>query len=151
MRNVWRDGNRFTLLPEGRRYVPAMLAAIDQASESVLLEQYLTKSGRFANKVIDALVRAAKRGVHVQVLLDSYRARGLKRSDKERLTQTGIALRFFNPLSLGRLNVSLTRDHRKLGLVDRRVAFMGGFCLIGDFLDKWYDLAVRIEGPIVSD
>lgn len=151
MRNVWRNGNHFALLPEGKRYIPALLAAIDNANESILFEQYLTESGRLADKFIDALARAAGRGIHVQVLLDGYGAKGLGKSDRERLTQAGVALRFFNPLSLGRLNTKLSRDHRKLLLVDGRVAFTGGFCLTDDFLDKWYDVAVRIEGPVVND
>ncbi|HET8792108.1 MAG TPA: phospholipase D-like domain-containing protein [Modicisalibacter sp.] len=151
MRNDWRDGNYFTILPESRRYVPEILATIDAAKESILFEQYLIQSGRLADRFIDALARAANRGAHVHVLLDSYGAKGLKRSDKERLLQAGVELRFFNPLSLGRLSVNLTRDHRKLVLVDRRVAFTGGFCITDDFLDKWYDVAVRIEGPVVND
>ncbi|MCG7599325.1 phosphatidylserine/phosphatidylglycerophosphate/cardiolipin synthase family protein [Halomonas sp. McH1-25] len=150
-RSVWRSGNQFTLLPEGKRYIPEILAAIDDANETILFEQYLAESGHLADRVIDALVRAANRGVHVQVLFDGYGAKGLKQRDRARLTQSGAALRFFNPFSTGRLSHKLTRDHRKLVLVDGRVAFTGGFCLTDDFLDKWYDIALRIEGPVVSD
>ncbi|GHB16010.1 phospholipase D-like domain-containing protein [Modicisalibacter luteus] len=150
MRNEWRNGNHFTLLPEGKRYIPEMLAAIDDANDSILFEQYLTESGHLADRFIDALVRATARGVHVQVLLDGFGANGLKKNDRERLTQAGVTLRFFNPPYLKRLN-KLTRDHRKLVLVDGGVAFTGGFCLTDDFLDRWYDIAVRIEGPVVND
>lgn len=151
MRSVWRDGNQFTLLSEAKRYVPAMLDAIEAATESVLFEQYLVESGRLADMFIHALVGAANRGVHVKLLFDSYGAKELKHSDMERLKRAGVSLRYLNPLTKGKMNIKLTRDHRKLLLVDSRVAFTGGFCLTDDFLERWYDVAVRIEGPVVYD
>lgn len=151
MRHAWKRGNHFTLLPDGERYLPAIVSAIETANESVLFEQYLFESGRLADRIIEALAQAADRGVHVQVLLDRYGAKGLKRSDRARLTRAGVALRWFNPLLLGRLSTNFTRDHRKLVLIDHRLAFTGGFCITDDFLKRWFDLAVRIEGPVVDD
>jgi phosphatidylserine/phosphatidylglycerophosphate/cardiolipin synthase-like enzyme len=151
MEPKWRKSNHFTLLPGVDRYLPELLTAIDEAEHSALFEQYLIESGRLANKFIDSLICAANRGVVVRVLLDSYGAHGLKDSDIKRLRGAGVSLRFYNPFSLSRLKINLARDHRKLLLVDGYVAFTGGFCITDSFLDKWYDLAVRIEGPVVMD
>ncbi|SFU65499.1 phospholipase D-like domain-containing protein [Halomonas korlensis] len=150
MRHAWRSGNHFTLLPDAKHYLPAIVSAIETANESVLFEQYLFASGRLADRINEALIQAADRGVHVQVLLDRYGAKGLKHHDRARLMRAGVSLRLFNPLFMGRLSTNLTRDHRKLVLVDRRVAFTGGFCITDDFLEHWFDLAVRSEGPVVS-
>ena len=101
--------------------------------------------------LVDALTQAALRGVSVKVLLDSYGAKGLERTDYERLVQSGVAVRYFNPPTHGRLKTSLTRDHRKLMLVDQHVAFTGGYCITDEFLDEWHDVAIRVEGPVTED
>ncbi|MDT0592961.1 phospholipase D-like domain-containing protein, partial [Halomonas sp. PAR8] len=127
MHGNWRDGNHFELLPEASRFLPAMFEAIEQAQASILIELYLMESGRLATALIDALVSSAQRGVTVLLLLDGYGAMGLSRHDRERLQEGGVALRFFNPLGLHSLTRNLTRDHRKLVVVDGRIAFTGGF------------------------
>ncbi|MFC3284624.1 phospholipase D-like domain-containing protein [Litchfieldella rifensis] len=151
MRGMWREGNRFTLLPEAKRFIPEMFTAIEQARSSILVELYLMESGRLTAGVIDALGRAAERGATVMLMLDGYGAMGLTEEDRTRLSERGVALRFFNPLGFHSLARNLTRDHRKLVVVDGRVAFTGGFGAVDQFLDAWYEVAVRIEGPVVTD
>lgn len=151
MHGNWRGGNDFELLPEASRFLPAMFDAIEQARASILIELYLMASGRLAAALIDALIRAAERGVTVLLLLDGYGAMGLSRHDRERLQAGGLALRFFNPLGLHSLARNLTRDHRKLVVIDGRLAFTGGFGVVDEFLDAWYEVAVRIQGPVVAD
>ncbi|MFP4263698.1 MAG: phospholipase D-like domain-containing protein [Halomonas sp.] len=151
MHGIWREGNDFELLAEASRFLPAMFEAIEQARASILIELYLMESGRLASALIDALVRAAERGVTVLLLLDGYGAMGLAGRDRERLQAGGVALRFFNPLGLHSLARNLTRDHRKLVVLDGQVAFTGGFGAVDEFLDAWYEVAVRIQGPVVAD
>ncbi len=151
MHGMWRDGNRFQLLPEAALFLPTMFEAVDQARHSVLIELYLMESGRLASMLIETLVRAAERGVSVLLLLDGYGAMGLESADRRRLEQGGVALRFFNPLALHSLARNLTRDHRKLVVVDGAEAFTGGFGAVDAFLEAWYEVAMRIEGPVVAD
>ena len=151
MHGVWRDGNRFELLAESSRFLPAMFTAIEQARRSILIELYLMESGRLATALIDSLCSAAGRGVTVAVMLDAYGAMGLAGEDRRRLEQAGVALRLFNPLRLRSLTRNLTRDHRKLMVIDGRVAFTGGFGAVDEFLEAWYEVAIRIEGPVVAD
>ena len=151
MHGVWRDGNRFQLLAESSRFLPAMFEAIEGARHSVLVELYLMESGRLATALIEALTRAVSRGVKVALMLDGYGAMGLAGEDRRRLEAGGVALRLFNPLGFHSLARNLTRDHRKLVVVDGRVAFTGGFGAVDEFLDAWYEVAVRIEGPVVAD
>ena len=70
----WRRGNRFELLVDGHAYFPRMLEAVELARRYVLLEIYLFESGAVANRFIEALVRAAARGVSVKVLTDGFGA-----------------------------------------------------------------------------
>ena len=151
MHGMWRDGNHFKLLPEAACFLPDMFEAIEQARESILIELYLMESGRLSAALISSLVGAVERGVTVMLMLDGYGAMGLGDGDRERLEADGVALRFFNPLGFHSLARNLTRDHRKLVVVDGRVAFTGGFGSVDEFLDAWYEVAMRIEGPVVAD
>jgi len=153
----WRDGNRFTLLADGDHFYPAMLAAIDGAAHHLLLEMYLWTSGRVSERFIAALRRAADRGVAVYLLLDDFGTRGLSGDDRRRLHHPGIQLARHNPLRLGRFARYLSRDHRKLLLVDGELAYTGGFGISDDFDPprhperRWRDTVVEIRGPVVHD
>ncbi|MGM0825460.1 MAG: phospholipase D-like domain-containing protein [Pseudomonadota bacterium] len=147
----WREGNRFTLLPEASRFLPVMLDAIHHARHYVLVELYLMESGMLADRVIEALIQAASRGVSVCLLLDGFGSMGLSSDDRHRLRQAGVQLRLFNPLGFHSLARNLSRDHRKIVVVDGDVAFTGGFGAVDEFLEAWYEIAVRIEGPVVAD
>lgn len=98
----WREGNRFELLVDGDRFFPAMLAVIGAAREEICLGMYLFESGRVADRFIDALAEASRRGVAVHLLLDAYGALALKQRDRDRLTGSGVDLVFYNPLRLTR-------------------------------------------------
>jgi len=152
----WRPGNHFRLLDGGGEFFPQMLAAIDGAGESVLLEMYLVRSGTLVTRFIDALTAAAQRGARVCVVFDGFGALGLARADRRRLCVGGVELRLFNPLALRKRLANLLRDHRKLLVVDGRVAFVGGAGLTDDFAPwsargMWRDAMVQIEGPVVAD
>jgi phosphatidylserine/phosphatidylglycerophosphate/cardiolipin synthase-like enzyme len=151
MSPIWREGNRFTLLPEASRFLPAMLEAIHHAQHYVLVELYLMESGRLADRVSEALVQAVNRGVTVCLLLDGFGSMGLSSQDRRRLVSAGVQLRFFNPLGFHSLARNLSRDHRKIVVVDGELAFTGGFGAVDEFLDAWYEIAVRVEGRVVAD
>jgi cardiolipin synthase len=151
----WRTGNAFHLLDGGVVFFARMLEAIDSASASVLLEMYLVRSGQLTSAFIASLGAAARRGARVCVLFDGFGALGFTRADRRRLTQAGVELRFFNPLSItGRLR-NLRRDHRKILVTDGRVAFVGGAGLTDDFAgdarSAWREVMVEIQGPLVAD
>lgn len=153
----WRPGNRFDLLVDGRQFFPRMLEAIESARRHVLLEMYLFESGTVATRFIDAFVRAAARGVTVKLLLDDFGARGLLRQDREKLSQSGVDLVFYNPLHFRKWLRNMFRDHRKLMVVDGEIAFVGG-AGITDAFDapghpdlSWRETAVSVRGPAAAD
>ncbi|WP_083024300.1 phospholipase D-like domain-containing protein [Vreelandella lionensis] len=151
MQHEWREGNRVILLPEASRFLPAMFEAVSQAQHYLLVELYLMESGELANQVIDALEAATRRGVKTYLLLDGYGAMGLERSDRERLQAAGVALQLFNPIGFHSLARNLSRDHRKIVVVDGEIAFTGGFGAVDEFLQAWDEIVLRIEGPAVAD
>jgi phosphatidylserine/phosphatidylglycerophosphate/cardiolipin synthase-like enzyme len=153
----WRGDNRFELLVDGRTFFPRMLECIESARREVRFEFYFVESGAVANGFIDALTRAAGRGVNVKALLDGFGARGLSRHDEARLTAGGAELAVYNRLRYSRWLNNFFRDHRKLLLVDGQAAFVGGAGIADAFAPPdgarppWRDNMVRIAGPVVMD
>jgi phosphatidylserine/phosphatidylglycerophosphate/cardiolipin synthase-like enzyme len=153
----WRAGNHVTLLVDGPAFFARMLEAIETAQHYVLLEMYLFESGTVASRFIEALARAAARGVAVHVLVDGFGVRRLARGDRRRLRTSGVQLALYNPLRARAWWRNLMRDHRKQLLVDGRLVFVTGAGLTDEFDSPqglrrtWRETAVAVEGPAVAD
>ena len=149
-------GNRLTLLNSGDEYFPALLAAIDAAEVEIYLESYIFANDEVGQEVASALCRAADRGVQVNVTVDGFGARNFKIDFFSRLTVAGVRTMFYRP-EIGRFHLRrhrLRRLHRKLVVIDARLAFVGGINVIDDNnapleMRPHYDYAVRVEGPVL--
>ncbi len=140
-------------LRTGGEGVAAMISAIDTARESIRLEIYIHADDATGRSVLGALVRAAGRGVRVKVLVDSLGSAELAASFWKPLLGAGGEMRWFNPLSLGRLSI---RDHRKILVRDERLAVIGGFNLTDDYSGDgvergWRDLGLVVEGEVARE
>lgn len=153
----WRSGNHFELLVDGPSFFPPMLDAIGAARREILLEMYFVSSGQVVDRFVTALTAAAGRGVRVRLLLDNFGAMGLGRGDRDLLERTGVEVLYYNPLRLVKLTDNLSRDHRKLLLVDDEIAFVGGAGLTDEFDPPtkpeacWRETMISIRGPVLSD
>jgi phosphatidylserine/phosphatidylglycerophosphate/cardiolipin synthase-like enzyme len=158
----WRENNQFELLVDAEVFYPRMIQAINNAKTVILLEMYLFESGHNANQFIEALIDAAHRGLLVQVLLDDFGSRNLSTYDRHRLLDNGVELGFYNPVYIFkrlefRWHENLARDHRKLLLVDKQEAYIGGAGITDEFLPQfhkekaWRETMVMASGPIVKD
>jgi cardiolipin synthase len=150
-------GNKLQLLTNGRAYFPALEHAIDAAKKEIYLETYIFADDHTGKRIAAALVRAAGRGVTVHVLVDGFGSKGMFEQTRKLLDAANIEVLIFgpktSPLTLRRNR--LRRLHRKLVVVDARVAFVGGINVIDDMhtprhTPPRYDYAVRIEGPLVA-
>ena len=151
------DGHTLTLLRNGEEYFPRLIATIDGATRSIYLETYIYAADTTGRKVTDALQRAAKRGVVVHLLLDGYGSADLPQYWIDEMRASGIALLWFRKgiwrFSLRRYH--LRRLHRKLVLVDERIAFVGGINIINDVPGATIsaprlDYAIEIKGAAVE-
>ena len=153
---TWRRDGKFDLLIDGEQIFSAMLNAIHSAQSHVLLEIYFVESGAITDRFIDALVKVASR-LPVYVLFDDFGARKLKPQDQDRLRENGVKLLFFNPVRYGRWLKNLRRDHRKLLVIDDRLAYVGGMGLSDAFdpetsgSKSWRETAAGIRGGCVVD
>jgi cardiolipin synthase len=150
-------GNKIELLQNGDEYFPAMLAAIRSARKTINFEAYILYSDKIGWKFRDALIERAQGGVEVRVLFDGIGSSWhLNNSDIERLKKSGCKFSYYHPTHSWRVDRTNRRSHRRILVIDGKVAFTGA---IG-FAEKWSghaqdpkhwrDVQMRVEGPLVA-
>lgn len=151
-------GNQVTLLHNGEAYFPAIEAAFDRARHEIYLETYIYENDASGQRIADALKRAALRGVKLYLLIDGYGSKDLPRSMLDYLRAGGVNTLIYRPkISPWTFKRErLRRMHRKIAVVDREIAFVGGINIIDDSestgdLPPRYDFAVAVEGPLVEE
>ncbi len=151
-------GNRFTLLINGDQAYPAMLAAIDQAEQSISLTTYIFDNDAWGKQFRNALARAARRDVAVRVLIDDVGARYSFPSIVGQLSRSGVeAARFMRSWKPWRFRYYNLRSHRKIMVVDGQTGFTGGMNIRASHVlgDKpahpVQDLHFKVTGPVVAE
>lgn len=146
--------NKVELFFDGRAAFASIYEAINAAREEVLLETYILRDDSTGLEMRKALSRAAARGVTVRVLADGFGSSSTKAQFWNELRGGGIKARLFHPL-WSRLWDHFHRDHRKLIVVDQRIAFTGGMNIADEYGSSrkpkgnlWRDTQVRLEGPV---
>ena len=141
------SGNEVELLVDAEQVYPAMLQAIEQARETVLLVTYIFSTDEIGQTFVEALARAHARGVRVRVLIDGVGAHYSLPTVLGALQSRGVDARLWlfswNPWRMPFINL---RTHRKLLVVDE-VAITGGMNLRGG---PTRDLMARVRGPVVA-
>jgi len=152
------EGNSVQPLLNGDQVFPAMIAAIENAQESISLCSYIFDNDPWGNRVRIALTAAMNRGVEVRALIDAIGLRYSFPSIIRKLRRDGIKVaRFLGPRSFWPLRYMNLRNHRKIMVVDGRIGFTGGINIrAGSFLaDKpahpVQDIHFRLQGPIVAE
>lgn len=150
-------GNQVTLLQNGEAFFPAIEQAFDRARFEIYLVTYIYKDDTTGQWIAAALKRAVLRGVRVCLVIDGYGSSDFPAHMRDQMRQDGIELRIFrpriSPWTLRRKR--LRRMHRKIVVVDREIAFVGGINIVDDRasandMAPRYDYAVAVEGPLVD-
>ena len=150
------------LLEGSRAYFPALIQAIDSAHAWVQMETYLFDVFGAGAGVADALIRAAQRGVRVQVLVDGIGSAALPAEWQEKMRSAGVNWCVYSPLTSSwgmLLPLAWRRLHRKLCVIDQSVVFCGGINVLDDFYDPnhglltepRFDFAISATGPLAVD
>lgn len=153
-------GNDVVLFAEGRSGIDAMFEAVAGADQRIHFESYILRSDETGRRFVDALAERARAGVEVRVLYDGIGSFGIDDRAFHALRAAGGSVVVFHPLGRSRPGrVLWQRDHRKLLVVDGRVAFTGGLNVGDEYylgtagLDgkrrPWRDAHVRVTGPAV--
>ena len=163
--NAWQRSEGLELLQGGQAYFPALIQGIDAATAWVQLETYIFDVHGAGADVADALMRAARRGVTVQVLVDGIGSEPLPAQWQKKMADAGVQWCVYSPLGVGLKGLGLLipdrwrRLHRKLCVVDQHVVFCGGINILDDFYDPnhgdlsapRFDFAVAATGPLALE
>jgi cardiolipin synthase len=159
-------GNRVALLVDGPQTLHAIRGAIENAKHHVHLETYIFSDDEIGRALRELLIRRRQQGIEVRVLYDAIGSVTTPAAFFEPMRQAGVEVLPFRPLDPTRtlpwkLN---NRDHRKIVIVDGRIAFTGGVNISGAYAsasssrpgpeagreEAWRDTHVQIEGPVAA-
>jgi cardiolipin synthase A/B len=159
-------GNKVTLIADGKDTYIAMFKAIQSAKNHINLESYIFEDDEAGRKFADRLLQKQAEGVHVHVIYDSVGSINTPAAFFQRLRDAGIQVVGFNPISPleDREKWGLThRDHRKILIVDGKIAIIGGVNISKVYSSgprrrkpntkapiHWRDTDIQIEGPSVA-
>ncbi|MES2263338.1 MAG: cardiolipin synthase [Pseudomonadota bacterium] len=163
-------GNKVQLLFDGPQTMAEMLKAIEGAKNNINFETYIFDEDELGSKFADLLLEKQKQGVTVNILYDSVGTLSVPQAFFDRMRAGGIKLVAFNPVNPAKVRGNgwkvNNRDHRKILIVDGKIAFTGGINISDTYsksspfrsksrpTDKsqvgWRDTHVKIEGPAVA-
>ena len=154
----WHDGNRVRLLENGEDFFPRVFECIAAAQEEVIIETFILFEDEVGLELRDLIAAAARRGVRVELTVDGYGSESLSREFIDAMQSAGVELHMFEPsrrLLGNRVNI-FRRLHRKIVVIDWRLAFVGGINYSVDHLRSYgakskQDYAVEVEGPVVAN
>ena len=147
-------GNTAEVLENGA-FFDVLIGRIHAARESVHFETFLWKEGVLGRRVADALIDRARTRVHVRILLDAEGSKSAGTSVVQQMRDAGCRVVFFHERSIRNIGVFNDRDHRKLVIIDGREAFVGGHCVVDQWLGNaedgkhYADISLHLHGPIV--
>ena len=152
--------NSVVLLRSGQEKFDDMFKAISQAKSSVHLEYFNFRNDSIASALFDLLAQKAKEGVEVRALYDAFgnasNNQPLKRRHMKKLRGEGIEIYKFDPLNFPWINHVFARDHRKIVVIDGKIAYTGGMNVADYYIHgteqvgSWRDMHCRIEGEEVN-
>ena len=152
-----RGGNEVEVIPHGVVAFEEMEDAIRRARHHIHVEFFIFRDDELGRRATRALCERAREGVEVRVLVDGVGSRGNKRLLRDLREAGGEGLRFLPVRLFGKATPHL-RNHRKIVIVDGRLAFFGGLNVGVEYLGRrrhrtrdWFDLHVKLEGPSVLD
>ena len=153
-RSPLTSNNEVKLLVNGEAKFPEVMKAIEEAKDHIHIEYYIYDDDDIGGEVSEALIRKAKEGVTVRFMYDDFGSRSIRRKMAKRLKSSGIKVfPFYKIIFIAFANRLNYRNHRKILIVDGRIAFVGGINVSDRYVNKkknklfWRDTHVRIEGP----
>ena len=150
-------GNRVEVLQNGA-YFDRLLDDIAHAKSSIHIETFVWWNGEICDRLAGALAQRARDGIEVRFLLDySGSSRAKRRHEMiQLLREAGCEAHLFHPLRISNIGRMNNRTHRKIGVIDGRIAYIGGHGIAEEWTGNaedgkhWRDTFVRMEGPVAT-
>lgn len=139
----------------GYHFFDALFRDISEAAIHIHIQFYILRDDELGNELCSLLIRKAKEGVKVRLLLDFLGSHGVKKETIQSLKQAGIHFQYTNkpgfPYFLYRVN---HRNHRKVAIIDGKIGYLGGYNVGNEYIGKdtklgdWRDYHLKVNGPI---
>lgn len=148
-------GNALWSTKNGEEFLDQMLQDVAAARHSVEIEYYWFDKDRSGQRVKDALMTKAREGVKVRVIMDNLVTPTVTESYYQEMKDAGVELYYTHPFEkMGPLralgSILGPRDHRKIIIIDGRIAYTGGMNFYDQAIYDWIDTQVRVEGPVAT-
>lgn len=154
-------GNRVCLLKSGEEKFDDLFMAIRKAKHYIHLEYFNFRNDSIAALLFSELDKKVQEGVKVRALFDAFgnwsNNRPLKKKHLKELAKRGIEIVKFDPLNFPFIGDFMSRDHRKIVIIDGQTAYTGGMNVADYYIEglpafgDWRDMHMRIEGPAVDE
>lgn len=139
--------------PSGEEMFPQMLEDIRSARNYIFIEYFIMQPGKMLDSIVELLEQKAKEGVHVRLIYDDIGCiQTLPHHYYKALQEKGIHVACFNPFRPLLSVIMNNRDHRKIFVVDGKIAYTGGVNLADEYINEvkrfgyWKDAAIRVTG-----
>lgn len=150
------DENDVDYYIDGNAKFDALIADMEKAEKFIHIQYYIIRNDVLFQRICEVLTRKAREGVEVRLLFDAMGCRTVRHSFWKKLNEQGVKTAEFFPASLRRLHLRLNyRNHRKIVVIDNKVAYVGGFNIGKEYIDldkkfgHWRDTHLRIRGEAV--
>lgn len=150
-------GNHVSVYHDAERAFLNLALAIESAQSHVHLEYYIFANDETGQGMRDVLVKKAREGVEVRLLLDAVGSWRLSRSFVKSMQREGVQVAFFLPWGPTRRHFQVNcRNHRKLAVIDGKLGFFGSKNIADEYLGRkkrfgpWLDTHLRVAGPCVA-
>ena len=148
----YSDDNEITLFTEGHEKLSSLLNDLRSAEKSILMEYYIIRNDEIGNELMDILTQKVREGVEVRLLTDAF---GIGKGPKEGIFRFrnagGHYATFHSSLNLLLSPKKNNRNHRKIAIIDGKMAYCGGFNIGNEYqgegpLGHWRDASVKVVG-----
>ncbi|OIJ10125.1 cardiolipin synthase [Anaerobacillus arseniciselenatis] len=144
------------VLTDGKETFTHILKALEDATNHIHMEYYIVRNDEIGNEIKEILIEKAKAGVQVRFLYDAVGCFQLSKSYVKQLSDAGVEMVAFAPVKMPFLNHKINyRNHRKIIIVDAKVALVGGLNIGDEYLGKnqyfghWRDTHLYVQGEAV--
>lgn len=149
-------GNQLKLLKNGDATFRAIFESLQKAEHFIHLQYYIFEDGHLAEGLFDLFAEKVKEGVQIRILYDGIGSRSLSKKYIRKLQKAGVEVYSFLPVKFGKFLSSINyRNHRKIIVIDNKIAFTGGINVSDKYvkgdpnLGIWHDMHLQLEGPVV--
>jgi cardiolipin synthase len=152
----FRYNNHLELLQSGNSFFEKLTELIKNATSEIHLQLYIFEPDETGKIITDLLIKAAKKGVKIYVVLDAYGSKNFNKIWQKNLTDVGIEIYFYSPIKFANYLHMGMRLHHKIICVDGKFALVGGINISDNYSaynhqTPWLDFALLTQGKVVTD